>query len=279
MKENTNKDLLGLRMVITGAGRGIGREIAERAALSGARVALLEIDETTLTNSVAAITALGGNVSGYQLDLGAEEEVKSTFADVERDFGGIDCLVNNAMIYETEDLLQTSLETWEQSLRITLTASFLCIKEVLPGMIARGHGNVINIGTVNAKAMLGGDAYSVAKAGLHALTRSVAVRYGPDGIRCNTVVPGSIDSATWQSRKEINPELFETLVSWYPLGRIGKPKDIAEAVLFLASAKSEWMSGSEMIVDGGLLAGPAPMLRILERSANPLNDKPIPNKI
>jgi 3-oxoacyl-[acyl-carrier protein] reductase len=79
------------------------------------------------------------------------------------------------------------------------------------------------------------------------------------------VVPGSIDSETWQARREANPELFESLVGWYPLGRIGKAKDIAEAVLFLASAKSAWMSGSEMIVDGGLLAGHAPMLHVLER--------------
>ena len=267
MATNEVKELQGLRMVVTGAGRGIGREIAQRAALAGAQVALLEIDGTNLDNAVSEIKALNGNVSGYLVDLGVEKEVKSILANVERDFGGIDCLVNNAMIYETEELLKTSLETWEKSLRITLTASFLCIKELLPGMISRGTGNVINIGTVNAKTMLGGDAYSVAKAGLHALTRSVAVRYGPDGIRCNTVVPGSIDSATWQARRAANPELFENLLSWYPLGRIGKAKDIAEAVLFLASSKSEWMSGSEMIVDGGLLAGPAPMLHVLERPA------------
>jgi NAD(P)-dependent dehydrogenase (short-subunit alcohol dehydrogenase family) len=79
------------------------------------------------------------------------------------------------------------------------------------------------------------------------------------------VVPGSIDSATWQACREANPEMFENLLSWYPLGRIGNAKDIAEAVLFLASSKSAWMSGSEMIIDGGLLAGPAPMLHVLER--------------
>lgn len=261
------KELQDVRMVVTGAGRGIGREIALRAALAGAQVALLEIDKTNLEHSVAEIRALGGKVSGYQMDLGEEEEIKSAFSQIESDFGGVDCLVNNAMIYETEELLQTSLDTWERALRITLTAGFLCIKEVLPGMISRGSGNIINIGTVNAKSMLGGDAYSVAKAGLHALTRAVAVRYGHNGIRCNTVVPGSIDSPAWQARKEANPEIFENLMAWYPLGRIGKSRDIAEAVLFLASSKSAWMTGSEMVIDGGLLAGPAPMLHILERPA------------
>jgi len=133
-------------------------------------------------------------------------------------------------------------------------------------MIARGAGNIINIGTVNAKAMLGSDSYSVAKAGVHAMTRSVAVRYGNSGIRCNTVVPGTIATAVWKERAERNPHVFEDLKPWYPLGRVGKPKDIAEAVLFLASARSEWMTGSEMVVDGGLLAGPAPMFRIVEGS-------------
>jgi NAD(P)-dependent dehydrogenase (short-subunit alcohol dehydrogenase family) len=171
-------DLKGTTMVVTGAGRGIGREISQMAALAGARVALLEIDQSTLSKSVADIRALGGDVTGYQVDLGVEREVIATMASIEKEFGRVDCLVNNAMVHETEDLLHTTLEMWERSLRITLTASFLCIRQLLPGMIARGAGNIINIGTVNAKAMLGSDSYSVAKAGMHAMTRSVAVRYG-----------------------------------------------------------------------------------------------------
>jgi NAD(P)-dependent dehydrogenase (short-subunit alcohol dehydrogenase family) len=264
--EGLSYDLQGTTMVVTGAGRGIGREISQMAALAGARVALLDIDQSTLGQSIADIRALGGDVTGYQVDLGVEKEVVATLASVEKEFGQVDCLVNNAMVHESEDLLHTTLEMWERSLRITLTASFLCIRQLLPGMIARGAGNIINIGTVNAKTMLGSDSYSVAKAGMHAMTRSVAVRYGNSGIRCNTVVPGTIATAAWEERAERNPQVFEDLKPWYPLGRIGRPKDIAEAVLFLASSRSEWMSGSEMVVDGGLLAGPAPMFRIVEGS-------------
>jgi meso-butanediol dehydrogenase / (S,S)-butanediol dehydrogenase / diacetyl reductase len=158
------------------------------------------------------------------------------------------------------------LEKWNRSLAITLTASFLTIRAVLPGMIKQGSGNIVNVGTVNAKTMIGSDSYSVAKAGIHALTRTVAVRYGPDGIRCNTVVPGTIATDAWQERVDRNPTIFEKLKPWYPLGRVGKPKDISEAVLFLLSDKSEWMSGSEMVVDGGLLAGLAPMYKMVEGS-------------
>ncbi|MEK6647806.1 MAG: SDR family oxidoreductase [Actinomycetota bacterium] len=266
MSENLREELRGLTMVVTGAGRGIGREIAQSAALAGVRIALLEIDQGNLDQSVAKIKALGGDVAGYCVDLGVEADVIAALAKVEKDLGHVDCLVNNAMVHESEDLLHTTLEMWNRSLRITLTASFLCIRQLLPGMIARGGGNIINIGTVNAKAMLGSDSYSVAKAGMHAMTRSVAVRYGPDGIRCNTVVPGTIATSAWQERVDRNPAVFSQLKPWYPLGRVGKPRDIAEAVLFLASSRSEWISGSELVVDGGLLAGPAPMFRIVEGS-------------
>ena len=266
MSKNESKELSGTVMIVTGAGRGIGRDISQRAAMSGARVALLEVDKATLSESVEQISALGGDIRGYHVDLGVEKEVISIFAQVAKDFGRIDVLVNNAMTHESEDLLHTTLSMWESSLKVTLTGSFLCIREVLPVMIAQGAGNIINIGTVNAKVMLGSDAYSIAKAGLHAMTRTVAVRYGPDGIRCNTVVPGTIATDAWQSRVDRNPEVFKNLKPWYPIGRVGKPKDISEAVLFLASSKSEWMSGSELVVDGGLLAGPAPMFRIVEGS-------------
>jgi meso-butanediol dehydrogenase / (S,S)-butanediol dehydrogenase / diacetyl reductase len=266
MSLDSRKDLADIVMVITGAGRGIGKEISKISSLVGAKVAMLDINESNLTKSVAEISALGGDVKGFLVDLTSESQVNATIDKIANEYGRIDCLVNNAMAIGAEDLLSTSLEDWEFQIKVTLTGAFLCIKRVLPGMMALGAGNIINIGTVNAKEMLGSDAYSAAKAGLHALTRSVAVRYGPSGIRCNTVVPGSIATEVWLQRAERNPQVFEDLKPWYPLGRVGKPSDIAEAVVFLASSRSQWMSGSEMVVDGGLLAGPAPMHKIIEAS-------------
>lgn len=266
MSLNESNELSNIVMVITGSGRGIGKEIAQLASSVGAEVALLDINVANLNKAVDGIVASGGRAKGYVVDLSSEVEVNSVLDTIEAEYGRIDCLVNNAMSIGEEDLLKTSLADWEFQIRVTLTAAFLCIKRVLPGMIARGAGNIINIGSVNAKTMVGSDAYSVAKAGVHALTRAVAVRYGSSGIRCNTVVPGSIATEVWLQRAERNPKVFEDLRPWYPRGRVGTPTDIAQAVVFLASSRSEWMTGSEMIIDGGLTAGLAPMLKVIEAS-------------
>ncbi len=261
-----SQSLKGKAVVITGSGRSIGREMAIRIAAEGASVALLEINKENLEEVRSTISNSGGDVRAYEIDLASESEIIETISKVEKDFGQIDCLINNAMVHEAEDLLNTSLEVWNRSIQITLTATFLCIRQVLPAMIKRKNGNIINIGTVNAKAMIGSDSYSAAKAGVHALTRTVAVRYGVDGIRCNTIVPGTIATAAWQERVERNPNVFEDLKPWYPLGRVGAPKDIADAAIFLISDSSQWISGSELVIDGGLLAGYAPMFRTVEGS-------------
>jgi NAD(P)-dependent dehydrogenase (short-subunit alcohol dehydrogenase family) len=185
MSTNIEQELAGKVVVITGSGRGIGKEMAISAAAHGARLALVEVIKENLDSTVKEIAATGAEVRGYHTDLGNEAQVIENFKMIEKDFGKIDCLVNNAMVHEAEDLAKTSLESWNRSLQITLTGSFLTIRAVLPGMMQRKAGNIINIGTVNAKTMVGSDSYSVAKAGLHALTRTVAVRYGGNGIRCN----------------------------------------------------------------------------------------------
>ena len=261
-----SQSLKGKTVVITGSGRSIGREMAIRIAAEGASVALLEINKENLEEVRSTIANSGGDVRAYEIDLAFESQIIETISKVEKDFGKIDCLINNAMVHEAEDLLNTSLEVWNRSVQITLTAVFLCIRQVLPAMIKRKNGNIINIGTVNAKAMIGSDSYSAAKAGVHALTRTVAVRYGVDGIRCNTIVPGTIATAAWQERVDRNPNVFDDLKPWYPLGRVGTPKDIADAAIFLISESSQWVSGSELVVDGGLLAGYAPMYRTVEGS-------------
>jgi NAD(P)-dependent dehydrogenase (short-subunit alcohol dehydrogenase family) len=261
-----SKELAGKVVVITGAGRGIGKQIAIAAGLQGASLALVEVIAENLESTVKEISEMGISVKGYLTDLSNEDQVVKNFIQIEKDFSKIDCLVNNAMIHDAEDLISTSLATWNRSLAVTLTGSFLTIRSVLPGMISRKKGCIINIGTVNAKTMIGSDTYSVAKAGVHALTRTVAVRYGPDGIRCTTVVPGTIATDAWQERVDRNPQIFDKLKPWYPLGRVGTPTDVSEMVLFLLSDKAQWISGSEFVVDGGLLAGFSPMYKMVEGS-------------
>ena len=232
MSVNERNELNDVVMVITGAGRGIGKQIAKLACNVGAQVALLDINVENLTKTVDEIIAANGRAKGYVVDLSSEVEINSTIDKIEAEYGRIDCLVNNAMSVGAEDFLKTSLEDWDFQIKVTLTAAFLNIKRVLPGMISRGAGNIINIGSVNAKTMVGSDAYSVAKAGLHALTRAVAVRYGSSGIRCNSVVPGSIATDVWLQRAERNPKVFEDLKPWYPRGELERQQILLKQLCF-----------------------------------------------
>jgi len=259
-------ELAGRTIVITGGGRSIGREMATAAAAAKMKVAILEVNKETLDRTVAELKQQGGDVTGYVVDLQVESQIIDAITQVEKDFGTIEVLVNNAAFHDSAELLDSSLEMWNKTFAINTAAPFLCIRAVLPGMIARKSGTIINIGTVNSKMMIGSDSYTASKAALHALTRTVAVRYGKHNIRCNTVVPGTIATEVWQERIDRNPAVFEQLKTWYPLGRVGKPSDITAAVLYLASDQAPWMTGTEFVVDGGLLAGFAPMYPAVEGS-------------
>jgi len=144
-----------------------------------------------------------------------------------------------------------------------LRSVFLCCKAVLPSMIERHTGSIVNISSVNAITALGNEAYSAAKAGMLNLTQGIAVRYGAHGIRCNAIAPGTIRTPIWQARIDRDPVVFQRLLKWYPLGRVGEPDDIANATMFLASDDASWITGAVLPVDGGLLAGNYRMTREL----------------
>jgi len=146
---------------------------------------------------------------------------------------------------------------------VVLKSVFLCSKAVLRPMIDRRRGVIVNIASVNGLSALGNEAYSAAKAGVISLTQGIAVRYGGQGIRCNAIAPGTIRTPIWQTRMDRDPEVFERLVKWYPLGRVGEPDDVANAALFLASEEASWITGTVLPVDGGLLAGNFRMTREL----------------
>jgi len=146
---------------------------------------------------------------------------------------------------------------------VNLKGAFLCSKAVLPAMIERRSGVIVNVSSVNGLAFFGDEAYSAAKAGMISLTQGIAVRYGRFGVRCVAVAPGTIRTPIWQDRVEKEPAIFERLAKWYPLGRVGEPEDVASAVLFLASSEASWITGTVLRVDGGLLAGSYRMTREL----------------
>ena len=246
-------------VVITGAGSGIGRVMAQRFAAEGAKVAVVDWLGDRAESVAGEIATAGGVTSAFRADVSAAPEVESMVAAVGSRLGPVDVLVNNAAIADGDDVLQIDDATWDHDVAVVLKSVFLCSKAVLPSMIERRGGVIVNITSVNGLSALGNEAYSAAKAGVINLTQGIAVRYGTHGIRCNAIAPGTIRTPIWQERIDRDPVVFQRLVKWYPLGRVGEPDDIANAAMFLASDEAAWITGTVLRVDGGLLAGSARM--------------------
>ena len=244
----------GRTAVVTGGASGIGRAIARRLAAEGADVVVADVD-------AAGAEQVAGELGGRAVaaDVTSPDDV----ARLAEAAGAVDVLVNNAGGGLSDDLLEIDPATWDRDVALNLKAAFLCAKAVLPGMIERGRGVIVNIASVNGMTALGYEPYSAAKAGMISLTESIAVRYGPQGIRAVAVAPGSIRSPIWEERRREEPQIFERLVRWYPLRRVGEPEDVAAAVAFLASDDASWISGETLRVDGGLLAGNGRLAREL----------------
>ena len=240
-------------VIVTGAGSGIGRVMAMRFCAEGARVILADrVGEWV----EAAARELGeGTAIATTTDVTVAADVDAMVAAGEEAFGRIDVLVNNAAVCEGDDILRIDEATWDADVIGVLKSAFLCSRRVLPGMIDRGRGAIVNIASVNGLGYFGNEAYSAAKAGMINLTQSIAARYGKRGIRANAIAPGSIRTPIWQERVDKDPEVFDKLVKWYPLGRVGEPEDVAAAALYLASDEANWVSGAVLRVDGALMAG------------------------
>lgn len=241
--------------VITGGGSGIGRAIAYECAAEGARVVVIDRNAEGARETAAHIEAAGGAALAVQADVTNGVSVATAMADALRAFGQIDILVNNAAAGGGDDILTIDEVVWDARLAVVLKSVYLCAKAVLPHMIARRCGALVNISSVNGLAAYGEEAYSAAKAGVINLTQNLAVRYGQYGVRANCVCPGTIRTPIWQLQLARNPQIFDQLARWYPLGRVGEPEDVAKAVVFLASDDAAWITGAVLPVDGGLTAG------------------------
>jgi meso-butanediol dehydrogenase/(S,S)-butanediol dehydrogenase/diacetyl reductase len=250
-------------VIVTGGGSGIGRVMAQRFAAEGAKVAVVDWLEDRAKAVSAEISRAGGQAAAIRADVSAASDVESMVAEVGSRLGPVDVLINNAAIADGDDVLQIDQATWDRDVAVVLRSVFLCSKAVLAPMIERGGGVIVNIASVNGLSALGNEAYSAAKAGVINLTQGIAVRYGQHGVRCNAIAPGTIRTPIWQERIDRDPVVFQRLVKWYPLGRVGEPDDIANAALFLASDEASWITGTVLRVDGGLLAGNFRMTREL----------------
>lgn len=247
----------GKTVVVTGAGRGIGAETARRFAAEGAAVVVADLD---LASAQAVADSLPDGTAVHA-DVSSRDSVRSVVAQVAEDRGGVDVWINNAASCSETSFLELTPEEVQRDIAVTLMGPFFASQEVIPGMIERGGGVILNISSVNASAYFGNEAYSAAKAGLESLTRSVAVRFGPQGIRCIAVAPGSVATEYWEHRRALDPLVFEKVSQWYPLGRVGRPVDVAESLLFLASDAASWITGVVLPVEGGVMAGNIAMTR------------------
>jgi meso-butanediol dehydrogenase/(S,S)-butanediol dehydrogenase/diacetyl reductase len=243
--------------IVTGGGQGIGRETSLRLASEGAAVLVNDIVAGRAESTVAAIAAAGGKAAAFVGSVAEATDTEALVAAALERFGGLDVLVNNAYFLVASTLEGNTPENWNSEYDVTLKGAFLCARAALPHFVAQTRGAIVNIGSVNGLMYFGNPAYSAAKAALLSLTRSLAVEYGPKGVRTNMVSPGTIhtESPAWVERQRRDPDVFRKLARWYPVGRVGRPADIAAAIAYLAADEASFVNGTNLVVDGGLTAG------------------------
>lgn len=241
--------LNGKTALVTGASRGIGRAIALRLAEDGANVAVIYAGSADKAEAVVnEITALGVNAKAYRCNVADSAAVNETVKAVTNDLGKIDILVNNAGITRDGLMLRMKDEDFDAVLDTNLKGAFNMIRACYSGFIRKKSGRIINISSVSGIMGNAGQAnYSASKAGVIGLTKSVARELASRGITCNAVAPGFIQTGMTENLGDNNP-----LLNSIPLGRMGKPEDIAAAVAFLASDSAAYITGEVLKVDGGL---------------------------
>jgi NAD(P)-dependent dehydrogenase (short-subunit alcohol dehydrogenase family) len=248
--------LKGKIAVVTGGGSGIGRATALLFAEEGATVIVADWNEGAGDRTAVEIRQAGGQAAFLRTDVSQASEVEALVETTLKRFGRLDVLVNNAAIQIMSQLTETSEEVWDKIQSVNLKGVFLGCKYAIPAMVTSGGGSVINMASVLGFV---GDpdlaAYCAAKGGVIALTKAAALGYGPAGVRVNCICPGDVETPLLQDylSKSSNPaQLKAQIVSKYALRRVATPRDIADCAAFLASDASAFISGSTMVVDGGL---------------------------
>ncbi|MGJ7472298.1 SDR family NAD(P)-dependent oxidoreductase [Pseudomonas fulva] len=248
-----NFTLTGRTALVTGAARGIGHAIATALGQAGARVGVCDLDAEAAEAAAARLREAGIEAIGVGADVADEVQVQAMVNQVEALLGGVDILVNNAGIVSTGPLLEVTTAEWNRVMAIDLNSVFFCAKAVLPGMMARQSGRIINIASVAGKrggGLLGNSCYAAAKGAVIALTKGLAREAGPYAITVNAVSPALTDT---EMTSALAPQARAEVLAQMPLGRAGTPRDIAAAVCFLASREAGFVTGEIMDVDGGFM--------------------------
>lgn len=244
-------NLEGRVAIVTGAGRGIGRSIAIRLAESGAKVAACDVDPESARETADMLHDRRHPAISFRVDVTDAASVESMIGETSESMGPVDILINNAGIMFRTRILNISAEEWEKTLEVNLTGPFLCTQAVLPGMMDRRFGRIVNISSSAGRSVstLGGAHYTASKAGLLGLTRAVAKEAAPFGITVNAVCPGLID--TEMARKTTTQKELQDFLRSFPIDRIGTPEEVGDLVVFLCMEKASYITGASIDINGG----------------------------
>ncbi|PWU69819.1 SDR family NAD(P)-dependent oxidoreductase [Gracilibacillus dipsosauri] len=234
--------------IVTGGASGIGEQIVDLFSQEGATVIAADINEAALEKANNK-----DNVVGMKLNVASDEEWAQVAKEIKERYGHIDILVNNAGISSEKAFKDIDLEDWQKMLAINGFGPFAGIKHIAPYMSEQKQGSIVNISSYTAQIGQGFNHYSASKGAVRALSRAAATQFGRSGVRVNTLFPGIIDTPMTQGLSE-SKELLNQLIQATPLQRLGKPDDIAKAALFLASDDSSYITGAEIVIDGGFSA-------------------------
>ncbi|HSK87400.1 MAG TPA: glucose 1-dehydrogenase [Anaerolineales bacterium] len=247
-------DFKGKVAVVTGASSGIGKSVSELYAREGAAVVLSDINQELGEKVTAGIREAGGEAIFVQADVSKPSDCENMVKATLDKYGRLDFACNNAGVGGDQNpTADYSIEAWEKAIAVNLSGVFYCMKYEIPAMLKSGGGSIINMASILGRVgFAGAVGYVAAKHGVLGLTKTAAMEYAPQGVRVNVVGPGFISTPLIQEL-ENNPEINNMLISLHPIGRLGKPEEVAELVMWLSSEKASFVTGAYIPVDGGYL--------------------------
>ena len=242
--------------LITGGGGGMGRVAARMFAAEGARLVVAEFDAAAGQETVRLVREAGGQASYVEADVTSETDARTMVEHSLVTYGRLDCLYNNAGVMPEADhsVVDTDVSTWDRVMAVNVRGVFLGCKYAIPAMIEGGGGSIINIASFVALVgcSVPQDAYTASKGAVLSLTRSLAVQFGPQGVRSNAICPGPVDTPLLMDWLVKDEEARRVRLARNPTGRFGKPEEIVQLAIYLASDESRWTNGASLVVDGGI---------------------------